>query len=270
MFELRTVQRDTSCPGIHVPPTYWVLKIQDWLEELVPESSLLGVLIRDEYMEALKAVIEYSSKRTTNFPTVVSHGGDRKDNEDDMRVDDDTLSAPFRNPFLDPPAQLVSYRGGFILVGHPGIGEQHRFLPAVDSHPCLGKTVWLNVVLILRLQAGLPTIYQSHPDRLYFFSKEGVFKCNCSPGHIPNPCEFRRRIPESTWCLIDCNQDLVGVPMFIQQLRLFIVQASSLRSDHLKWTNKATSLVIRYFMKPWTLSELIVGHVTHVCFCNSY
>ena len=57
---------------------------------------------------------------------------------------------------------------------------------------------------------------------------------------------------------------------FIQERRLFTVQASSLTSDCMEWTKKVTSLVARFFMMPWTLSELVIGFVTHVRLCHSY
>jgi hypothetical protein len=62
--------------------------------------------------------------------------------------------------------------------------------------------------------------------------------------------------------LIDSNQDLSTVPVFIRDLGLFIVQSPSPRQVHLEWTKKHVTM--RYFLKPWTLSELFVGYGCHL------
>ena len=123
----------------------------------------------------------------------------------------------------------------------------------------VGKTAFLYVLLVLRLQARLPTIYQSRKTHLYYFADNGVFQIHL-PGLVAT--DFKSQLHPSTWCLIDSNQSLDAVPVFIQDLDLFIVQASSPRPHCFAWMNKATGPVLRYFMKSWTLSELLVGYVT--------
>jgi hypothetical protein len=123
--------------------------------------------------------------------------------------------------------------------------------------------VFLYVLLVLRLQAGLPTIYQSRNTHLYYFTQDGVFELNLTGYFIAT--RFRSQIPRSTWCLIDSNQDLSTVPVFIQDLNLFIVQSSSPRQDRLEWTKKQSRTTMDYFLKPWTLSELFVGYGFHLC-----
>ena len=78
-----------------------------------------------------------------------------------------------------------------------------------------------------------------------------------------SPCQSR--VPPATWCLIDFNLDVSTVPTFIQDLGLFIVQSSSPRQDHLEWTKKQSRATMEYFLKPWTLSELLVGYGFHLC-----
>lgn len=158
--------------------------------------------------------------------------------------------APFENPFLNIPIGLVSENWAFVLLGNPGIG----------------KTVFLYVLLVLRLQARLPTIYQSRDSHLYYFADNGVFLIHLIPGLIA--INFKSQFSPSTWCLIDSNQSLDTVPVFIQDLDLFIVQASSPRTHRFEWTKKATSPVRRYFMKSWTLSELLVGRVLQRKVCS--
>ncbi len=132
------------------------------------------------------------------------------------------------------------------------------------SSNSVGKTVLLYVLLVLRLQAQLPTIYQSRDTHLYYFADDGVYLVKLTPGFVAT--DFKSQFHKSTWCLIDSNQSLDTVPVFIQDLGLFIVQASesSPRPHRYAWIDKATRPVMQYFMKSWTLPELLVGYVTYL------
>lgn len=130
-----------------------------------------------------------------------------------------------------------------------------------------GNITLLYVLLVLRLQARLPTIYQSRNSYLYYFTNEGVFVVPLTHGLIAT--EFKSQVQPTTWCLIDSNQSLNMVPVFIQDLDIFTVQASSPRPHCFRWMNKATRRVTQYFMEPWTLPELFVGYVTHAYSCKT-
>ncbi|KIL69261.1 hypothetical protein M378DRAFT_773366 [Amanita muscaria Koide BX008] len=232
LFETRPVQRDTSTE-INLPLDCVVLKGGDWVRELQPDSPFTGVLIRDEYAEALRAIVKWFLADEMT--------------EDAMEVDD-IEPTPF--VFDVPLKGLVSENRGFVLLGDPGIG----------------KTVLLYVLLVLRLQAQLPTIYQSRASHLYYFADDGVYLINLTPSLIAT--NFKSQFHKSTWCLIDSNQSLDTVPMFIQDLDLFIVQASSPRPHCYAWIDKATGPVYRYFMKPWTLPELLVSRMLQRKVCS--
>jgi hypothetical protein len=117
-------------------------------------------------------------------------------------------------------------------------------------------------MLILRLHAGLPTIYQSTVDRAYLFINEGVFECDCGYRGDPNFDELERctALPASTWALIDSNQNLIKVPLGYQN-RYFVVQASLPSSVHFAWRDKVNFPVDTYIMQPWTITELLQGYV---------
>ena len=121
--------------------------------------------------------------------------------------------------------------------------------------------MFLYVLLVLRLQAQLPTIYQSRASHLYYFTDGSVYLIDLIPSLIVT--DFKSQFDKSTWCLIDSNQSLDTVPVFIQDLDLFIVQASSHGPHRYAWIDKATGPVYQYFMNPWTLPELLVGYVTY-------
>jgi len=88
-----------------------VLNGGDWVRKLQPDSRFTGVLIRDEYMGALRAIMKWflSIKEVT---------------EDVMDIE----PASFENPFLGVPTGLVSKKRGFVLLGDPGIGARSCFL----------------------------------------------------------------------------------------------------------------------------------------------
>ncbi|KAF8344474.1 hypothetical protein F5887DRAFT_1159528, partial [Amanita rubescens] len=233
LFQTRPVQRDKSCPS-----TETNLPLGgDWVQELQPGSGFTGVLIRDEYLRALRAIVKWFLANEMTEP------------EDAMEGDDiEPLPAPLA---FDVPLGVVSENRGFILLGDPGIAT---------SSISEGKTVLLYVLLVLRLQAQLPTIYQSRASHLYHFADDGVYLINLTPSSIAT--NFKSQFHKSTWCLIDSNQSLDTVPVFIQDLDLFIVQASSPRPH--RWIDKATGPVFQYFMKSWTFPELLVGYVTYL------
>jgi hypothetical protein len=141
-----------------LPSTYWTFDVNDWVRQLDPQSPVSGVLIRDEYKEALQALVQYYMDGTTPVPT-----------ETDGMTQEVDNAVPFLNPFSDIPARFVSNQLAAILLGHPGIG---KIFHDSEKHPPYifsGKTLWLYFVLVLRLQAGLPTIFQSKPNQLFFF-----------------------------------------------------------------------------------------------------
>jgi hypothetical protein len=59
------------------------------------------------------------SEGTDEIPTEIAA------DEDAMQVDD--VLPAFPNPFIDPSPDALPTEGAFVLLGHPGIGEQ--FLP---------------------------------------------------------------------------------------------------------------------------------------------
>jgi hypothetical protein len=142
------------------------------------------------------------------------------------------------------------------------VSEAVSYHIIATSSISVGKTALLYVLLVLRLQAQLPTIYQSRDSHLYYFADDGVSLINLASSPIAT--NFKSQFHQSTWCLIDSNQNLDTVPVFIQDLDLFIVQASSPRPHRYAWIDKATRPVLRYFMKSWTLPELLVGYVTYL------
>ena len=91
-----------------------MLRGGDWVRELQPDSPFTGVLIRDEYLEALRAIVKWFLA--------------------DEMTEDDIEPAPF---VFDVPLGLVSENRGFVLLGDPGIGERSCFLSHHSDVICL-------------------------------------------------------------------------------------------------------------------------------------
>jgi hypothetical protein len=120
------------------------MRVDDWIKSLQPECALFnGILIRDEYLVALTAVIECSmgTKSIGDDPNRASSHGHAMDVDSNgadldaaweghhMPIDGGILSTPFSNPFAKAsPQPSLKEEAGFILIGHPGIGEQCHLL----------------------------------------------------------------------------------------------------------------------------------------------
>ena len=122
----------------------------------------------------------------------------------------------------------------------------------------------LILILVLRIKAGLPTVYQCVSSVLHFFKDDGVYEFKCAKdGNPVESFEFRSYVPQlATWALVDSNASLVSIPTLVAS-RCFVVQASSPRPDGIAWTKKAEGAVTWHFMKPWTISELCFGYAPY-------
>jgi hypothetical protein len=221
------------------------------------------VLIREAYQEAFRALIGWYKGEENDFPTETGAETERE-GMDAMEIDGPSVT--FSNPFKSLSRDITSKRRGFIALGHPGIGKRCHLLTNIKwPHSHLGKTVWLCLLLVLRIHARLPTIYQFRENYFYYFHAEGVSIISVDKSLIAT--DIRNQFDPSTWCLVDSNLRLGAMPGFIQDLDFFIVQAASSRQHHLIWTDKVSRPVRRYYMKVWDIPELIAGYVNYAhCF----
>lgn len=111
--------------------------------------------------------------------------------------------------------------------------------------------MWLLFVLCFRILAASPTIWQSSKYCFYVHHSSGVEERSFSDSRSLHGW------PDGAWCLVDSNLEVLGVRETLMNSNAFIVQAASLRIDHMKWSNKR--FAFKYLMKPWSLAELIVG-----------
>ncbi|KIL71128.1 hypothetical protein M378DRAFT_201760 [Amanita muscaria Koide BX008] len=228
VFTERAVQRQDghlrASAGVDVPDSCTVLQLSD-KDRAEYGLSVSDILIRDDYLKSLCDICHLSTQPV-------------------LPPQNNTVEGPIRfyNPFFDNEVQ--SKECAVTVLGHPGIG----------------KSLWLIVVLVLRILAGYPTIYYSSSNILYIFNADGLYRVD------PTNLEFKRArapfykaISPQYWCLVDCNRDVVDVPFFLSRTRAFIVQTASPRSERIDWVKKYQSTSTRYFTKNWTLPELIIG-----------
>ncbi|KAK0236901.1 hypothetical protein EDD85DRAFT_591153 [Armillaria nabsnona] len=210
----------------------------------------------DEEEESLDAEEQVPS--TSSEPTIGMRRSHEEDSTDDrekkkQRLDDGEHGESHANPFQGQ--EIDTKLKGYIVLGHRGIGElsKCRFYirPMILTIP--GKSIFLYYVLLLRLQAKQPTILVRHPEKVTVFLQQGVFSVS-----MDDFTSVAKLIPDNAWCLVDSNQMLQGVPLSITEAPFFIVQAARARRDHLDWQNQVVG-IHQYVMKPFTLSELIVG-----------
>ncbi|KAF8644837.1 hypothetical protein AX16_008240 [Volvariella volvacea WC 439] len=224
-----------------VPTHCWTLEVPQSVAR--PSSVPPKVLIRNDYMEALIEV----------FKCV---------NMDSSHISRDLNSLDtFQNPFshcscLDQDDISLAQRGGqcptaFVLTGSPGIG----------------KSIWLFFVLILRLHAGLPTVYQTSASHLWFFSHCGVSSSSSANGGVvADFAEYVGRDPHNVWIdpfyiwgLVDSNQELRSVSSEFASDLLFTIQTPSPRNERMKWLKKLSTGYHIFILKLWTPAELICG-----------
>ncbi|KDQ06434.1 hypothetical protein BOTBODRAFT_193036 [Botryobasidium botryosum FD-172 SS1] len=198
------------------------------------DSSVDGILVRRDYVTVLKAAIAWARGQD---PAGIDREGDDED---------DAPLVGIENPFSDREASVQATRPhAFILHGHPGVG----------------KTLWLKYILVLRLLAGLPTIFVDNAQHLNIFNGAGAFKYKDYETELGGLAQwkFSTAMTDGCWRMVDSNDSLLRVPTFITGLRQFMMQAASPCAQRTKWVHRVTHPHIPYFMKPWTLSELIAG-----------
>ncbi|TCD60497.1 hypothetical protein EIP91_009960 [Steccherinum ochraceum] len=189
----------------------------EWLE-------VKGILVRAEHTEVIRCIVE----RATGY-----HG-------DQVTKYFDSLPVEIDNPFVDEVYSPSGYRG-VAVIGPTGSG----------------KSLFLLLVLILRLSAKQPTVYQTAHD-LVLFTDHGAIVISPSQGAAVLPT-WLGRLPSSAWCLVDAPLE-TGAPIFA--LRRMVVQvAPPQRGKFMKWMEDIKSS--QCYMRQWNLMELLAGRNMH-------
>ncbi|KAI5887007.1 uncharacterized protein SCHCODRAFT_02640490 [Schizophyllum commune H4-8] len=132
------------------------------------------------------------------------------------------------------PAADAPFNYAFALTGYPGIG----------------KTMFLALALLRCLERHWTVILQTSPAKIFIFNSDGVYAI---PSPV-EPTELAQGLPRSTWCLVDSNTALESVPHHILILDLFLIQATSPRSNRTSWSTKRDMFYL-YLIDPMPVDE---------------
>ncbi|KAJ3508499.1 hypothetical protein NLJ89_g5717 [Agrocybe chaxingu] len=213
---LEPVRRDAHADvNLEVPHQRWVVRMAETGLEY-SDNPYTQIFVRDDYFEAFRDAFA-----TAGY--------------DASHIEKNITGPHFPNPFLQVHPTDAHPYSGFIVTGGPGIG----------------KTLWLMLVLILRLHAGLPTIFQSRPNDIYFFHADGVV---C----VESVTTLGKRA-NNVWALVDSNAALQSVDKAFFQKGAFVVQAASPKDERINWVKGMTFLPKKFILAPWSLSELIAA-----------
>ena len=123
--------------------------------------------------------------------------------------------------------------------------------------------MFLGFVLVMRCLARLPTIfYDDKTKQFHIFTKQGVFYIE--QDRFRN--QFHTLLPENTWCLIDGAPRREGdIPWQVQEANFFTLFASSGPHTAVSYA-LATKISLEqcikcYYMKTWTVAEIIAAYV---------
>ena len=108
-------------------------------------------------------------------------------------------------------------------------------------------------VLTFRVLAILPSLYMVKPDCMYIIDSKGGRKI------LARDFELDLAVTKEYWCMVESNPELETVPLDLLKLRSFIIQSRVKRTSCWK---KYPHPCLRFFMKEWSLPELIVGYVS--------
>jgi hypothetical protein len=108
-------------------------------------------------------------------------------------------------------------------------------------------------------------VLQSIEGELIIFNAVGVFLAERRFYVAPL---FRKRLPPTTWCLVDSNDTLQDVPAHIASLEALVIQTASPQHPRGRWISKSDFPKAYWIMQPPTLFEMLQGYdflILHHC-----
>ncbi|KAL1731060.1 hypothetical protein EV714DRAFT_272168 [Schizophyllum commune] len=131
---------------------------------------------------------------------------------------------------------------------------------AITGQPGIGKTLFLSLALLRCLQRHWTVVLQLQPYDILIFNSSGVYSISYTVG-MP---ELSDALPRATWCLVDSNDAMHGVPYNFLTLDRFLVQTASPQADCLSWGLKRSQFYSRYLIKPMPVEEAQLAYSASV------
>ncbi|KAH7905326.1 hypothetical protein BJ138DRAFT_1118576 [Hygrophoropsis aurantiaca] len=224
------------------------------------EFNMTGVYVRDEYLRIARGMVTFAAEpyaqclaESTSMNVMVKADADATQGDamqvmlgstqSDAQTNSSEESLP-PNPFLGVPRSAFEKKVIMQLTGSPGIG----------------KSMFLHVLLGLRLNARLPTLFQNDTSECYLFTALGahhvslttvrapVLAASCLGGLLP-----------SMWCLVGTDHAMPVPQVFVRYARCTIAQAAPPHRDHLEWADKQVLPSRKFWMAPFTVEEAILA-----------
>ncbi|TFK53206.1 hypothetical protein OE88DRAFT_1734147 [Heliocybe sulcata] len=148
----------------------------------------------------------------------------------------DTMGGPLRYEGPSTPDSFAPHAFAYTILGHPGIG----------------KTLFLSLALLRCLERHWTVVLQLTASDIHIFNSIGVFKVASINADF---ADLEEALPQATWCLIDSNTAIEGVPQNIAYLGRFLIQAASPRASRTSWGKKRNTFTSMYLINPMPLDE---------------
>ncbi|KAL5486097.1 hypothetical protein ACEPAI_7141 [Sanghuangporus weigelae] len=190
-----------------------------------------GVLIRDEYRYIMHCI----------WDIIGEYGGSSSGYRPLPNIERIGVEDPPYNPFVGLNVEWSEEKEipGVVVSGTSGIG----------------KSLFLIVVLALRLLAGQTTVYQFRKDEFILFHADGVYHSE----KMKNDLLF---LPQHTWFLVDGNEENAVPPLsFLKACSSSsrkLIMAASPRRDRFEFTTKEMGFRT-VWMNPFSLEEYVAA-----------
>ncbi|KZT03447.1 uncharacterized protein LAESUDRAFT_762019 [Laetiporus sulphureus 93-53] len=133
--------------------------------------------------------------------------------------------------------------GGVLITGHPGIG----------------KSLFLQYVLVMRILQGEPILYQHQPDCVYLFHGKGVFRLPTDRLEAVSRAAQLEQFSDA-FALVDVSGELEepAKNLLSQRSPFFLIAAVPPRTGERPWMRMRN--MKRFVMKPWSWVEIFIGN----------
>lgn len=144
--------------------------------------------------------------------------------------------SPPRNPLIGYKESPIGFDLGFVCNG------EHK----------VGKSIWLFLILIWRLQCGLPAGYISYGEMWFFFNQEGV--TTDSLYHMIIGYCLSHHLGINHWFLVDTTEGCYerDMPARLVRTGFYLVQVTS--QTEVGWVYRSKSEVFIHTMKSFHAS----------------
>ncbi|KAL1722504.1 hypothetical protein EV715DRAFT_261545 [Schizophyllum commune] len=142
----------------------------------------------------------------------------------------------------------------------PGDQAPYPYAYCITGHPGIGKTLFLSLALLRCLKRHWTVVLQLQPYSILIFNSSGVYSVSYTVGMA----ELSGALPRATWCLVDSNDVMRGMPCNFLTLDRFLVQTASPQADCLSWGLSRRQFYSRYLIKPMPLQEAQLAYSASV------